>query len=253
MDYCSTNIFIPIQGTMNNSQIKSKTGPYFFIVFLCIFVIAAHGEARDISPVTVEIKDGNLRINAHDARLGDLLDEISSVCKVTIKGLSNREDETVSFVSGDQSVECELKRLLQYLNVGNYSFEYGGDQLRTVSVFPSSNAADPARPVSSLTQQKIKKRQSKVVSVEGILEGSQAEALNLMEGDLVVSYDNTRISTARQLIKLVKSKSDLEKIDMIVIRDGNPLRLVVDGGQIGIHIKTVKIPSEALKRYHSSY
>jgi hypothetical protein len=194
----------------------------------------------------VALRNGNLVIKAHDVRLGDLLEKISNVCQVDVKGLANIENEKISFVSGNEPIEYEFKRLLRHLNIDNYAFEYSGDRLRFVSVYLKSEADNPEPPFASNAPREIEKRQSKAVKVLDILEESQAETLNLMPGDLVISYDGARISTANQLIKLVKSKPDSEVVDMTVLRDGRKVNLVLNGGRIGIRIKTVAVTSGIL-------
>lgn len=203
--------------------------------------------------MAVEIQNGRLLIEAHDILLGDLLDKLCSVGHFEIRGLSQRENELVDFISGNDSIEEELKRLLRHLNIQNYAFEYCNDQLRRISVYPQSEVKSSALPLPPGNEQQTRTRQSNVVRVEGIIDGSQAARLNLKEGDLVIFYDHIRISSAPQLIRLVKNKQEWEQAELIIVRDGSPIRLSANGGQIGIQIKTVRIPSETLKQYYSFF
>ena len=64
----------------------------------------------------------------------------------------------------------------------------------------------------------------------------------MLPDDLIVEYDGIRIHNAAQLVAEVKKKSNESSIEMIVVRDQSPLRIVVQGGFLGVRIKTERIP-----------
>jgi S1-C subfamily serine protease len=84
------------------------------------------------------------------------------------------------------------------------------------------------------------------VRVINVNAGTQAERLDLRRGDLVVEYDGVQIRNSQQLVSIVRQKSDAETVEMVVVRDGEPLRMSLNGGLIGINVKTVAVPSAAM-------
>ncbi len=90
----------------------------------------------------------------------------------------------------------------------------------------------------------MNRRKDTVVRVQGIVEGTQAQALNLKEGDIIVSYNGTEISRTEKLIELTGKVSPEKSVKMVVFRDSKPMQLELKGGRIGVQIETAVIPKE---------
>jgi membrane-associated protease RseP (regulator of RpoE activity) len=63
-----------------------------------------------------------------------------------------------------------------------------------------------------------------IVIVEEVRQGTQAEAIGLKEGDIIVEYDGERFSNPRHLAETVKKKSNRDKVSLVIIRDGKMRR-----------------------------
>ena len=90
----------------------------------------------------------------------------------------------------------------------------------------------------------------KVVAIQSVVEGSQAEKLELQPEDLVISYDEVRIRSAQQLVNEVKQRSDGGPLEMMILRDERPVRVFLDAGFIGIRIQETEINRE---KYNSLF
>jgi len=85
-----------------------------------------------------------------------------------------------------------------------------------------------------------------VAQVQSIVEFSQAESLDLIAGDIIIEYDGVRITSAQQLVQEVKNKTENSQVEMIVIREKRPMRLILAGGIIGVRIITKNISKEEI-------
>jgi membrane-associated protease RseP (regulator of RpoE activity) len=84
--------------------------------------------------------------------------------------------------------------------------------------------------------------QDKAVEVAGVLGDSQAQALGLMEGDRILSYNGVHIQTPQQLVQQTQAHSDQEDVELVILRDQTPVTLTVEGGFIGIRIRPGSLP-----------
>ncbi|MCP4346816.1 MAG: TIR domain-containing protein [Desulfobacterales bacterium] len=84
-------------------------------------------------------------------------------------------------------------------------------------------------------------RMNTVVRVQSVVEGSQAQALNLKKGDIIVSYNGTEISRTERLIELIRRAFPEKSVKMAVFRDGKLMQFELKGGRIGVQIKTAVI------------
>ena len=83
------------------------------------------------------------------------------------------------------------------------------------------------------------------VKVIGIVKGSQAESLALRENDIIIEYDGIRITKGPQeLVEEVQKKSNKESVDMVIVHNGRPGKLVLKSGLIGVRIDPIKISKE---------
>ncbi len=168
---------------------------------------------------------------------------------VAINGLESLGNDKITFASKADSLEELVKGLLRHLNIKNYAFEFADDKLRTVMVVPGSKRIIEG-PVDSDTEPARREETVTVAVIKSVLESSQAEALDLMPGDIIVEYDGIRINSAAQLVKEVKKKSANNQIEMVVVRDRARRRLILQGGVIGVRITTEKVSRQAYLNYY---
>lgn len=214
---------------------------------LWFLVIAAVATGADSPDSGSRGFDRKIAIQAENRKLETVLIDIREKTGVRIFGLEDRMDETVTFSASEAAVDTVIKRLLLYLNEVNYAFVYSRTRLRRVAVFPKSNLQSPSVAKSATEGPSNPNiRSERVVRVERVNDGSQAEALDLRKGDLIMDYDGKRIESAQDLVDAVKEKSVEESVEMTVVRDQQPFRVVLNGGLIGIHIRTVSVTKAEL-------
>ncbi|MBN2378789.1 prolyl oligopeptidase family serine peptidase [candidate division WOR-3 bacterium] len=79
----------------------------------------------------------------------------------------------------------------------------------------------------------VKKR----IAVLDVVPGSQADALGLEPGDIVLSYNRKKISVLEDIQKAKETlKPDQEEVIMVIERDGHQIRIKLAPGQIGIRL-----------------
>ena len=218
--------------------------------FLFFCWVSAEAAVRNIEASSlVEFQQGKIILRAREIPLRRILQDIDNEFHVTIRGLEGRAAEAITFYSQADTLQDILSALLRHLDEKNYAFEYHSEILKQVSVLPEAKTENPA---FSAQQGQEPKRNETVNAVEilGIVDRSQAEELALRKGDLILEYDGVKIDRASELVSKTKKRAPAEQIEIVVMRDGDPLRFFVNGGFIGIRIKTIKILKEALYNYY---
>lgn len=179
-----------------------------------------------------------------------VLDEIEDKCGVKILGLENRENEKVTFSSEGGTLEKGLQGFLAHLEVKNYAFEFAEEKLSRILVFPEAKGEFSS--VSEPPQRApIQKGFVTVPQVREIIQGSQAEYLDIREGDMIVEYGGVPVGTIQQLIAETKKREEYEQIEMIIVRNGEPVRIELSGGFIGVRISTIHVSKDKLSGYYS--
>ncbi len=212
------------------------------LIFLCSVPVGSHAS------IVVGVEGKKMVLQAQDVLLGDLLKEISRKYEVEVLGLDHREKEEITFSTTGRDLQDVIKRLLRYLGEENCAFEFTDVKLTRVSVLPSSKSRGASFSAST-KKRPAPKKFGNVVQVKRIINGSQAEELDLQEGDLIIEYDGVKISSAQQLVKEVKKKSDMDQVEMRMVREGQPSQHLLRGGKIGVQIITTRIPKEELDGY----
>ncbi len=232
-------------------KITSRTTPSLSIFLIPILLLTLSGVSA--WGVTVDLQRGRLTVEAEKTPLGELLEAINDKYPLQVKGLERRSGETITFLAKNDPPERLFKRLLRQLGETNYAFEFAGSRLRRVSVMPESRAgssAGTAAPFRATAPNPLPQEEEiAVVRVDRVIEGSQAQALNLQKGDLVLEYDGLTINSTSQLMQEVKKKSKKGSVDMMVVRDGQPMHLALKGGFIGIHIVPHRVPRSEYERF----
>jgi len=234
---------------MANKNTVLKGGLFIFIV-LQMYATLGVAEDRIVSSVIVEFQQGKLVLQAEGTPLWKILNGIRHKCLVEISGLELRVNEPITFSSKGGAPEDVLKRLLRHLGEKKYAFEFIDERLIRVSVVPGVRSGVSSLSVQ-MNEEVIKEKFVNVVRIQSVVDGSQAQTLDLWEGDLIIEYDGVKISSTQGLIKEVKKKSHKEQVEMIVVRDHELLRFVLNGGFIGVRIKTITIPKGELVNYYS--
>ena len=191
--------------------------------------------------------NGNIIIEAHDSVLVEIFKELYDKYSIEISGLESRESDRITFSFEADSLESLLRGLLRYLGVKNFAFKFANTTLTRILVVPDSMSdIAPSENIQSEDQWSREEPLS-VAQIQSIVESSQAESLDLTEGDIIIEYDGVRITSAQQLVKEVEKKADSSQVEMIVIREKNPMRLILAGGIIGVRIMTKKISKEEIQ------
>lgn len=225
----------------------SREAISFFIFVSSLFVLLNLSISANANITDTVIGEGNLDIVAENRPLGEVLDMIYEQSGVRIKGLNGRRNDAVNITAENQPVEQVVKRLLRYLDENNYAFFYNRTALSQVSVYPSAGGSALLPPeLSEAIENADPDEKVSVVRILRVTPDSQAEANNLQKNDIVVEYDGQKIENARQLVEAVKAKSPAEVVEMTVIRDSEPFRVVLNGGMIGINIITASVPRSEL-------
>lgn len=207
--------------------------------FLCWTVFSAAGPANASNEIT-RVWNGNIIIKAHDSFLIEILRELYEKYSIEVSGLESRESDKITFSFEADTLESLLRGLLRYLGVKNFAIQFS-DATLTRIVVVSDSMSDIAPSEKTQTDQWNSLYSVSVAQVQSIVEFSQAESLDLIAGDIIIEYDGVRITSAQQLVEEVEKKAENNQVEMIVIREQNPMRLILAGGIIGVRIMTKKI------------
>jgi hypothetical protein len=82
---------------------------------------------------------------------------------------------------------------------------------------------------------------NKVLKVEFVEGGSQAESLGIRAGDVLASYDGTPVSSIGQLVKVGQEagESGKGKVAIVISRYGNEMVLEGTPGKLGLNVEEV--------------
>ena len=76
------------------------------------------------------------------------------------------------------------------------------------------------------------------IEVERLVEGSQAEQLGILPGDVILEYDGKEIETVSDLKKAIAAAAGPE-VELIIRRDRDVIVLTAKPGKLGVFLKTV--------------
>lgn len=215
-----------------------------FICFLFWTVFYASGPANASNEIT-RVWNGNIIIEAHDSVLAEILKELYDKFLIEVSGLESRESDKITFSFEADTLEALLRGLLRNLGVKNFAIEFADARLTRIVVVPDS-VSDISTSENVQTDQLNQGESVSVAQIQSVVEFSQAESLNLIAGDIIIEYDGVRITSAEQLVEEVGEKAENGQIEMLVIREKNPMRLILAGGIIGVRIMTKTISKEEI-------
>ena len=192
--------------------------------------------------------EGSIDFNARDATLDEIFRAIKENFKIEVKGLEDLAGKKITFSYTAETTEDLLKSLLRHLGIKNYAFEFADAALRRLVVVPGAvNAASTsARSTRGIGDQD---EFASVARIQSIVEGSQAESADLQKGDFILEYDGTHISNAQQLVGEVEKRVSSSQVELLVVRQKIPSRLILNGGFIGVRVTTQKIPRSEYETY----
>ena len=207
------------------------------LLWISLFAVGSAGAVVEISTVT----NGIISFEARDSTITEIVNKFYDKYSIEIKGLENREREKITFSYIADTPEDLLKSLLRHIGIKNYAFEFADATLERLVVVPEATSD-----VASLSQSsKAPSQQNEFVSIaqiQSIVEASQAESAGLQEGDIILEYDGVPISSAQQLVSEVEKKAQISQVELVIVRQKIPTRLILSGGFIGVRILTQKIP-----------
>jgi S1-C subfamily serine protease len=83
--------------------------------------------------------------------------------------------------------------------------------------------------------------QNNRVAVASIMSGSAAEQAGMRDGDLILSYDNQRLFSYRQLRDLTQEGQRGESINVTVSRSGSEISLDIPRGPLGVGLDAASV------------
>ena len=207
-----------------------------FLFWIYLFPVGSAGAIVELSVIS----DETIRLEARDSTLGEVVSKFYDRYKLEIKGLENRAGEKVTFSYNADTLENLLKNLLRHLGIKNYAFEFDDERLKRLVVVPeATDDVSHLFPSSNIPNQE--NEFVSVAQVQSIIETSQAESAGLQIGDIILKYGGVTINSAQQLVSEVEKKAQVNQIEMVIVRQKIPTRLILNGGFIGVRILTKKI------------
>jgi len=202
------------------------------------------------SNTSTTVCDGDLmRVHAAGTPAATVLDDIQTACGIRFDGLDLEPDRPVVFSQSGKRQDT-LRSLLHVLNVKSYALEYRDDILIRVTILPDSLDPNMKRSDPDITvPHSAEKPFADGLRIIAIINGSQADLANLSEGDVILYYDGQRVTKPSDLVRLSQERGTQEGVEMIVIRDGAPIRVFLNGGFIGIRIRSGLIERALLEKY----
>lgn len=76
------------------------------------------------------------------------------------------------------------------------------------------------------------------LAISRIVPGSQAETLNLMAGDIILTYNGNRVLSTDVLIERI-AENRAPSVEMVILRDGEELAFSLKKGKVGIYTEQV--------------
>jgi len=224
-------------GTMKKNHLLSL----YFLLWAAFY---ATGPANASNEIT-RVWNGNIIIETHDSVLSEIFKELYDKYSIEVSGLESRETDKITFSFEADTLEALLRGLLRYLGVKNFAIQFADATLTKIVVVPDS-MSDITTSENVQMDQRDQVEALSVAQIQSIVAFSQAESLDLIAGDIIIEYDGVRITSAQQLVEEVEKKSGKSQVEMIVIREKNPVRLILAGGIIGVRIMTKKISKEEI-------
>jgi C-terminal processing protease CtpA/Prc len=231
---------------MTAKTIRLSITSFFLIICLAISQTEAVVEVKTL-------QDGTIKFEARDASLEEITKKLYDKYAIEVEGLKKREGEKFTFSFFADSPEDILKRLLRFIGIKNYAFEFSDATLKRLVVVPGGSKDNSLEMDQERTQEaKSPERFVTIAQIQSIVTGSQAESAGLQKGDIVLEYDGVPIRSAQQLVSEVEKKTTSSQVELVVLRQKIMTRLILSGGFIGVRIRTQKMPSTEYEKYRDT-
>ncbi len=225
--------------------LKRNTLRFLFVFWTTIL-------AANLAAAVVDIRtaaDGSIDFKANDATLDEIFKKFKENFEIEVNGLKDQAGKKITFSIKAETTEDLLKSLLRYLGIKNYALEFADAKLRRLVVVPGAGDIRAAPP--SPKERKAQQEFVSVAKIQSIVEDSQAETVGLQEGDFILEYDGVQISSGQQLVREVEKKTASTQVEMLIVRQKIPSRVILSGGFIGVRVTTDKIPRSEYDAYQS--
>ena len=211
---------------------------------------AGSGAAGEQSAAAVFSRNENgLALRAESVPLWKVLTEVARQTGVQSRGLEARHREAVTLAIEGATAEALLRRLLHRIGERNFAMEYRDGRLTRVAVLPASGRPGNDGSRASDDDDDPAGATTAVVRVQRVLADTQAEGIGLREGDFIIAYNGVMIHDHKQLIQETLRTDPRYPVPVIIARDYQPRQLTLDGGTIGVGIKTIQIFREEYEIY----
>ncbi|MCP4629808.1 MAG: PDZ domain-containing protein [bacterium] len=224
------------------------------LVISCFFltICLAISQAEAVVEIST-LQDGTVRFEARDSSLEEIAKKLYDKYAIEVKKKKKREGEKFTFSFFADSPEEILKRLLRFVGIRNYAFEFSDATLKRLVVVPEGSK-DTSSVIEQERTQEARNPETfvTIAQIQSIVAGSQAESAGLQEGDIVLEYDGVPIRSAQQLVSEVEKKTTNSQVELVVLRRKITTRLILSGGFIGVRIMTQKIPSTEYEKYQGT-
>ena len=187
----------------------------------------------------LDLHDNEVRIEAVAVPLGEVIDAIESQLRIDLEGLQTETQRSIDFRTTASSPEILVKQLLRALGERNYVCEYMEDRLVKVIAFPQAASAL----ISAEANDGFENDKPQwVVEVVEVLKETQAEALGVKPGDIVLKYDGVPINTYDDLVRESTKDTGSRMVQMVLLRDDQERSVYLEGGFIGVRVQHKKVP-----------
>jgi len=223
-------------------------------LFQILLVLIAFFDAIDNSAASEDIigvQNGVFFIKASDTPLRRIIKTINEKYSIDVIGLEGRIDDKITYSFQAPTSEGLVKGLLRHLGIKNYALEFADEKILRIVIIAGGGKETA---LSEVPQPRLSAKNEfvSVAEIQGVLDSSQAKSLGLLEGDVIIEYDGVRIRNAQQLVSEVEKKSSKNQIEMIVIREKIPMRLILSGGFVGVRVMTKNVPQEEFNQVYPS-
>ncbi len=215
-------------------------------IIIYSWVVSGNATQVDHSSI-VKLQDNYWLLSIQQRPLGEVIADIYRDFQVEIHGLESRKKEIVTLSAPGKSLPDLIRSLLQWLNEKNYAFEFVDNRLKRVVVLPETSDDLPSGSTVGSLSEVEQSKSVNAVEIQGVVEDSQAKNLNFQKGDLILEYDGVKISQSSELVRETRKKSPDEEVELLLLRNGDFIRMNAKGGLLGIRIKTVKVFAEELR------
>jgi C-terminal processing protease CtpA/Prc len=82
------------------------------------------------------------------------------------------------------------------------------------------------------------------VQVQNVIRGSAADQVGIENGDILLSYNDTRLYSFRELNRLTSGGERGEPVTMVVQRNGTAMTLTLPRGPVGVQLTSLRLDPE---------